>query len=126
VKRIIWAILISAALVFGFASCDDGAAGGGASWNPVGTWKCIINQSGPVTTYDAKLEIRADKTFERRYNGVIQQFGTYEYNNEGIQFDTTHSSGVQSIQFYRYDSTTKELTFRYGSNNQYFETYAKQ
>jgi hypothetical protein len=71
-KKIIWAILISAALIFGFASCDDGdtGEGGGANMKKlVGLWQCI---EAPVNHY----EIR---------NDYFKWIGIKNYKEELIQ-----------------------------------------
>jgi hypothetical protein len=106
-KRIILAILILAALAFGLASCDDGAAGG-ASWNPVGTWKCVKTTYGDGSVFwDARYEIKSNGTYEYKFNGELRYSGTYEYDDYGIYFNNYGSGGV--TVFFKYDPATKEL-----------------
>jgi hypothetical protein len=109
-KRIISAILISAALAFGFASCDDGAAGG-ASWNPVGTWKCVSSNYGDGSVpFDERYEFKSNGTYEYKFNGELQWSGTYEYDDNRIYL-TNFGTGHVTTSF-EYDSATKKLVFR--------------
>jgi hypothetical protein len=105
VKRIISAILISAALAFGFASCDDGAAGGGAGFNAVGTWELVFvsNISGP---YDARYIFKSDWYWESIVGSKLIYSGTWRYTDTGIELTTGYGSGPS---YRRYDSATRDL-----------------
>jgi hypothetical protein len=117
-KKITLAILILAALAFGFASCDDGAAGG-ASWNPVGTWKCVRTTYGNGSvSYDQRYIFKSDGTFEEYGNGNLGLTGTYEYDNQGISLNIYHG-----ILFFGYNSATKELEHEMPQETRF---YAKQ
>jgi hypothetical protein len=111
VKRIIWAILISAALAFGFASCDDGAAGGGRGWSAVGTW---ANLEYPTTN---RITFKSDGTFEwTDPTGPIWR-GTYEYIDIGLYLTPTWTSTLSMASItLEYNQATKELVWHPNSS----------
>jgi hypothetical protein len=107
VKKIIWAILISAALAFGFASCDDGATGGGRGWDAVGTWKCVRTTYGNGSvSYDERYEFKQNETYEYTFNGKLERSGTWRYNETGIELTTGFGLGPG---YRKYNSATKEF-----------------
>jgi predicted small secreted protein len=122
VKRIISAILILAALAFGFASCDDGAAGGGRGWDAVGMWKCVRTTYGNGSvSYDQRYIIKSDGTFELYANGKLDWSGTYQYNDQGIELHVEYPR--QMISYRKYNPTTKELEHEMPQETRF---YAKQ
>jgi hypothetical protein len=112
VKRIISAILISAALAFGFASCDDGAAGGGRGWDAVGMWKRVR------TTYDERYEFKSNGTHEYTFNGKLEASGTWRYTTD-IEIELT-GFGAGFVHL-RYNSATKELEHKMNNQTKFYD-----
>ena len=125
-KKATFAILVLAALAFGLASCDNEttSGAGGASWNPVGTWKCVSSTYyGGVPPYDDRIEFKKDGTFEWIQSKPTDR-GTYKYDNEEIILDATWNiDSHPGIKILRYDSTAKELVWQ---NSNDTRRYAKQ
>jgi hypothetical protein len=108
-KKITLAILILAALAFGFASCDDGAAGG-ASWSAVGTWAYSEYPTNRIT-------FKSDGTFEWiDANGPVWK-GTYEYIDIGLYLTPTWTSTLSmASKTLEYNQATNELIWHPNSS----------
>jgi len=113
-KKIVLVTLVLMTLVFSLASCSDGSAGIGESFNAVGTWKYIDARTGLPATWDDRLIFKSDKTWEKIYEGKITASGTWDYADSwdktsyGVELLTGFGSGSKYIP---YDPTTKELVF---------------
>ena len=110
--RKITIITMAAILVFAFASCDNGTTSGvgGASWDPVGTWKWVRLVGGDGIVGDQRIIIKSDKTFQYLQKSELLYAGNYEVNGELVFLKKTFSanSSMDEIML-RYDSTTNEL-----------------
>jgi hypothetical protein len=125
VKKIIWAILISAALIFGFASCDDGAAGGGGgALNGTWKWATSTYYGGPVS-YNHKLIFKSSLV-EERWTDKLERSGTYILVEKELNITWTWSfdgMGLGNNGGYTYDPITEVITWKLSND---IRTYTKQ